>query len=245
MIEAIRLVKHFGSVKAVDDISFRAEPGEIVGLLGRNGAGKTTTLQMLSGIARPDSGGVKICGHDLQSEPTVAKQCLGFIADEPEFFEYLTVDEHLRFTAMLYGVPDDAGARRDLLRQFALEEKRSVFPEELSRGMRQKLALASVLQHDPRAILLDEPLTGLDPAGMRDVKDTILSRARAGAAILLSSHLLSLVQELCSRLLILHDGKIVAEGSLEEIRSRAGGGGSSGLETAFLEITSRPPTTAA
>jgi ABC-2 type transport system ATP-binding protein len=193
---------------------------------------------MLAGLARPDSGEVTICGTDLRAEPTKAKRCLGFIADEPEFFEYLTVEEHLRFTAMLYGIEDGAAERTALLRQFGLEDKRLAYPEELSRGMRQKLALASVLHHEPKAILLDEPLTGLDPAGMRDVKDTILSRARAGAAILLSSHLLFLVEELCSRLLIIHDGKIVASGGLQEIRGEAGGGKSRELEAAFLEITS-------
>ena len=240
MIEASHLVKNFGPLRAVDDLSFRVEPGEIVGLLGRNGAGKTTTLHMLAGIARPDSGDVRICGTDLRTEPTKAKQCLGFIADEPEFFEYMTVEEHLEFSGLLYGVRDGPAQRDALLRQFALEDKRLAFPDELSRGMRQKLALAFALHHSPRAILLDEPLTGLDPAGMRDVKDTILARARAGAAIILSSHLLFLVEELCSRLVIIHNGKVVAAGEPEEIRGAATGGKSRELEAAFLEITSAP-----
>ena len=240
MIEASNLAKRFGSVRAVDDLSFRIDPGEIVGLLGRNGAGKTTTLHMLAGITRPDSGEVRICGADLLSEPKKAKACLGFIADEPEFFEYLTVEEHLRFSGMLYGLPDDTARADRLISQFELEDKRRAYPEELSRGMRQKLALACVLLHDPKAILLDEPLTGLDPAGVRDMKDTILERARGGAAILLSSHLLFLVEELCSRLLIVHDGKLVAGGTMQEIRGAAGDGKSRELEAAFLEITSRP-----
>ena len=241
MIEASHLAKHFGSVKAVDDLSFRIEPGEIVGLLGRNGAGKTTTLHMLAGITRPDAGDVRICGIDLLQQPKSAKACLGFVADEPEFFEYLTVEEHLKFSGMLYGIRDGSAAADKLISGFDLEEKRRAFPEELSRGMRQKLALACVLHHEPEALLLDEPLTGLDPAGMRDMKDTILARARDGAAILLSSHLLFLVEELCSRLLIVHDGKLVASGTMEEIRGQAGGGGTTReLEAAFLEITSRP-----
>jgi len=242
MIEANHLAKRFGSVKAVDDLSFRIEPGEIVGLLGRNGAGKTTTLHMLAGITRPDSGQVRVCGIDLLKEPKQAKACLGFIADEPEFFEYLTVEEHLRFSGMLYGIRDGTASADELISRFDLEEKRRAYPEELSRGMRQKLALACVLQHEPKALLLDEPLTGLDPAGMRDMKDTILARAREGAAILLSSHLLFLVEELCSRLLIVHDGRLVASGTMEEIRGAAGGGSSRELEAAFLDITSRPAT---
>jgi len=239
MIDASHLAKRFGSIKAVDDLSFRIEPGEIVGLLGRNGAGKTTTLHMLAGITRPDSGRVSVCGIDLLEQPKTAKACLGFIADEPEFFEYLTVEEHLKFSGMLYGIQGTATADA-LISRFGLEDKRRAYPEELSRGMRQKLALACVLHHDPKAILLDEPLTGLDPAGMRDMKDTILARARDGAAILLSSHLLFLVEELCSRLLILNDGRLVASGTMQEIRGAAGDGSSRELEAAFLDITSRP-----
>ena len=242
MIEASHLAKRFGSVRAVDDLSFKIEPGEIVGLLGRNGAGKTTTLHMLAGITRPDAGDVRICGADILRDPKTAKACLGFIADEPEFFEYLNVEEHLKFSAMLYGIQGGEAAADRLISRFALEDKRRAYPEELSRGMRQKLALACVLLHEPMAILLDEPLTGLDPAGMRDMKDTILSRARSGAAILLSSHLLFLVEELCSRLLILHDGKLVASGTMQEIRGAAGDGTSRELEAAFLDITSRPAT---
>ena len=218
MIEASHLAKRFGSVKALDDLSFRIERGEIVGLLGRNGAGKTTTLHMLAGITRPDAGDVRICGIDLLQQPKSAKACLGFVADEPEFFEYLTVEEHLKFSGMLYGIRDGSATADKLISRFDLEEKRRAFPEELSRGMRQKLALACVLHHEPEALLLDEPLTGLDPAGMRDMKDTILARARDGAAILLSSHLLFLVEELCSRLLIVHDGRLVASGTMQEIR---------------------------
>jgi ABC-2 type transport system ATP-binding protein len=239
MIEASHLAKRFGSIRAVDDLSFRVEPGEIVGLLGRNGAGKTTTLNMLAGITRPDSGQVRVCDVDLLEQPKTAKTCLGFVADEPEFFEYLTVEEHLQFSGMLYGIREPATAA-DLISRFGLEDKRRAFPEELSRGMRQKLALACVLHHDPKAILLDEPLTGLDPAGMRDMKDTILARARSGAAVLLSSHLLFLVEELCSRLLIVHDGRLVASGTMQEIRGAAGDGTSRELEDAFLDLTSRP-----
>lgn len=239
MIVTSHLIKHYANVKAVDDVSFDVQAGEIVGLLGRNGAGKTTTLQILAGITRPDSGAVRICGYDLLAEPKKAKACLAFVADEPEFFEYLTVDEHLKFSGMLYGMPNGTESADKLLTQFGLTGKRNAFPEELSRGMRQKLALACALHHEPSAIFLDEPLTGLDPAGMREMKDTILARSRGGAAILLSSHLLFLVEELCSRLLILHDGKVVAAGSMEEIRGAAVKGSSRELEAAFLEITSR------
>jgi ABC-2 type transport system ATP-binding protein len=244
MIEGSHLTKSFGELKAVDDLSFRVEPGEIVGLLGRNGAGKTTTMHMLAGITRPDSGQVRVCGVDLLERPKAAKACLGFIADEPEFFEYLTVEEHLKFSGMLYRTRGGRAKADKLISLFGLEEKRQAHPEELSRGMRQKLALAIVLYHEPKAILLDEPLTGLDPAGMRDMKNTILETARDGAAILLSSHLIFLVHEMCSRLVILHHGRVVASGTMREIRGAATDGSHRELEAAFLDITSRPAAAA-
>src|SRR5690349_7875824 len=170
MIRVESLGKLYGDFKAVESLSFTVEPGEVLGLVGPNGAGKTTTLRSLCGIIRPTSGEISINGHDLLQEPVKAKSSLAFIPDEPHLFEYLTVEEHLRFTARVYEVDDAAEHIPPLLHELELEEKRRALPGELSRGMRQKLAIACGLIHHPRALIFDEPLTGLDPAGMRKMK---------------------------------------------------------------------------
>ena len=217
MIEAEGLQKVYGELVAVQDLTFRAEPGEVVGLVGPNGAGKTTTLHCLAGITIPTRGTVRIAGHDLAADPVAAKSALAFVPDEPALFEYLTVEEHLRFVGRLYRVADAVDRIPPLLSELELTEKAKVLPGELSRGMRQKLAIACGLIHSPTAVILDEPLTGLDPACIRKMKATIAARARAGAAVILSSHLLHLVEELCTRLLVIKRGKLVALGTIEEI----------------------------
>src|SRR5439155_1168356 len=170
-------------------------PGEVLGLVGPNGAGKTTTLRSLVGIVRPTRGSISIGGRDLDRDPVGAKRQLAFMPDEPRLFDYLTVEEHLRFTGRLYDVRDAEARIPALLRELELAEKAGALPDELSRGMKQKLAIACGLLHEPKALLFDEPLTGLDPAGMRRMKETIVERARQGAAVMLSSHLLHLVEE--------------------------------------------------
>jgi len=208
MISVEGLEKRYGKIPAVRGISFTVDAGEIVGLLGRNGAGKTTTLQCLAGITRPDAGVVRLGGATMRDAPLDVKRRLAFIPDEPEFFNYLTVEEHVAFFRQLY-----AGATEldpDPLHTYGLDEKREAFPDELSRGMRQKLALACMLWRQADALLFDEPLTGLDPSGIEEVKAIIRSRAAAGAAVLLSSHLLHLVRELCSRVLVLELGVLAA-----------------------------------
>jgi len=215
------LVKIYGTTPAVQGVSFGVAAGEVVGLVGPNGAGKTTTLRSIAGIVRPTEGAIRIAGHDMSREPVRAKSALAFVPDEPHLFEYLTVAEHLAFVGRIYDVVETELRIPLLLQELELEGKQDAFPGELSRGMRQKLAIACGLLHDPGAILLDEPLTGLDPIGIRRMKRTILERAAQGAAVLLSSHLLHLVEELCSRVVVLRRGRIVAQGTIEEIvRSR-------------------------
>jgi len=237
MIEVRGLTKLYGSLVAVADLSFSVAPGEVLGLVGPNGAGKTTTLRSLVGIVRPTRGTISIGGRDLDRDPVGAKRQLAFMPDEPRLFEYLTVEEHLRFTGRLYGVRDSDGRIPALLRELELAEKAGALPDELSRGMKQKLAIACGLLHEPKALLFDEPLTGLDPAGMRRMKQTIVERARQGAAVILSSHLLHLVEEVCTRVLVIHRGRLVAIGTIAEIvGSRPDLQGRS-LEEVFLALT--------
>ena len=237
MIDVQRLTKHYDSVVAVSDLSFRVAPGEVLGLVGPNGAGKTTTLRCLSGIIVPTSGAVSICGVDLARDPVRAKSQLAFIPDEPQLFDNLTVEEHLRFIGRLYGVADAERRASPLLEELELGDKRRTLPGELSRGMKQKLAIACGLLHDPRVLLLDEPLTGLDPGGIRKMKRTIAARAQSGAAVLLSSHLLHLVEELCTRLLVVRAGRCVAFGTIAEIVAERPQLAGQGLEDIFLALT--------
>jgi len=237
MIQVQGLTKLYGSLVAVDDLSFAVAPGEVLGLVGPNGAGKTTTLRSLVGIIRPTRGTISIGGRELERDPVEAKRQLAFMPDEPRLFEYLTVEEHLRFTARLYGIRDADGRIPALLRELELDQKAGALPDELSRGMKQKLAIACGLLHDPTALLFDEPLTGLDPAGMRRMKQTIVERARHGAAIILSSHLLQLVEEVCTRVLVIHRGRLVAIGTIAEIVATRPDLQGRSLEEIFLALT--------
>ena len=237
MISVRDLTKLYGDFSAVRLLSFDLAPGEVLGLVGPNGAGKTTTLRCVAGIISPSGGVVSIAGHDMHREPIPAKRALAFIPDEPHLFEYLTVDEHLRFIARLYGVGDVEARIPDLLREMELTDKRTALPGELSRGMRQKLAIACGLLHDPTALILDEPLTGLDPGGMRRMRETIATRAANGAAVILSSHLLNLVEELCTKLLVLRRGQCVAYGPIDDIIGAHPALAGRSLEDVFLALT--------
>ncbi|HEY2825401.1 MAG TPA: ABC transporter ATP-binding protein [Gemmatimonadales bacterium] len=234
MIEVSGLSKLYGNLVAVENLSFSVDAGEVLGLVGPNGAGKTTTLRSLVGIINPSGGSIRIAGHSLEDDPVAAKRALAFIPDEPQLFDYLTVDEHLQFVARLFGVPDAPARATQLLEELELTEKRKMLPNELSRGMKQKLAIACGLLHNPTALLLDEPLTGLDPAGIKRMRGTIAARAREGAAVVLSSHLLHLVQELCTKLLVIRKGKCVAFGSLTDVVAQHQG---KSLEDIFLILT--------
>jgi ABC-2 type transport system ATP-binding protein len=223
---------------AVDDLSFAVEPGEIVGLIGPNGAGKTTTLRAIAGILRPTSGRIAIDGKDIVADAIAAKRRLAFMPDEPHLFDYLTVEEHLKLMARLYGVDSFERRARSLLEELELGGKEHALPGELSRGMRQKVVIACGLVRDATTLLFDEPLTGLDPIGIRRMRETIAARARTGAAILLSSHLLHLVEEVCSRVVIMAGGRKIADGTVAELATRADlAAAGSNLEQIFLRVT--------
>jgi ABC-2 type transport system ATP-binding protein len=240
VIEVDGLTKLYGDFPAVQSLSFRAAPGEVLGLVGPNGAGKTTTLRSIAGIIAPSAGTIRVAGHDLRADPIAAKSALAFIPDEPHLFDYLTVEEHLVFIGRLYGVADAQTRMGPLLDELELTARRTSLPPELSRGMKQKLAIACGLLHQPSALLLDEPLTGLDPVGIRRMKRTITARAAAGAAVILSSHLLHLVEEICTRVLVMKRGRAVAIGSIADIvRDRPALAGLP-LEDLFLALVGDP-----
>jgi ABC-2 type transport system ATP-binding protein len=240
MIAVSGLTKLYGEFVAVSDLSFAVQPGEVMGLVGPNGAGKTSTLRCLAGIIPPTRGTITLGGADLATQPIRAKRSIAFFPDEPRLFEYLTVWQHLNFVARIYGVADYEARGQALLAEMELTEKRDALPGELSRGMKQKLALACGLLHSPSVIYFDEPLTGLDPYGIRRMKDSILRRAREGAAMIISSHLLHLVEEICSHLLILQNGKKVADGTLADITRRFSEHPETSLEEVFFRATSAP-----
>ncbi|MBL0940999.1 MAG: ABC transporter ATP-binding protein [Gemmatimonadaceae bacterium] len=237
MIDVSGYTKQYGDTVAVQSLSFSVAPGDVLGLVGPNGAGKTTTLRALAGILQPTAGTIRIADIDLQQDPVAAKSRLAFIPDEPALFDYLTVAEHLQFVARLYGVPDAAPRIPVLLEELELTAKRDALPPELSRGMKQKLAIACGLLHQPSALLLDEPLTGLDPVGIRRMKETISARAREGTAVVLSSHLLHLVEELCTRLLVIRRGEAVAFGTIAEIVEARPELAGHSLEEMFIALT--------
>ncbi|MCU0786509.1 MAG: ABC transporter ATP-binding protein [Verrucomicrobia bacterium] len=242
MIEVQGLTKLYGDFVAVNELSFSVQLGEVMGLVGPNGAGKTTTLRCLAGIIPPTRGDIRVCGSALAQAPIPAKQQLAFLTDEPRLFDYLTVWQHLNFVARIYQVANWEQLATPLLQELEIMDKRDKLPGELSRGMKQKLALACGLLHSPKVIFFDEPLTGLDPLGIRRMKDSILKRARDGAAIIISSHLLHLVQEICSHILILKNGRKVIDGTLAEItRKFSQQPGDANLEEIFFRATSEPP----
>jgi ABC-2 type transport system ATP-binding protein len=237
MIEIEALTKRYGEFTAVDGLSFRVGAGEVMGLVGPNGAGKTTTLRCLSGIIPATLGAARIDGIDVAQDPVGAKRLLAFIADEPRLFEHLTVAQHLNFVARLYGVDDHLARADALLAELEMADKCELLPAELSRGMKQKLAIACGLLHQPKVVIFDEPMTGLDPLGMRRMKAMMRRLAREGAAIILSSHMLGLVEEVCTHLLILKQGTKVADGTVAQVRERFGDGVGSSLEDVFIRAT--------
>lgn len=237
MLEVSNLVKEYKSLRAVDGLSFVIQPGEIVGLLGPNGAGKTTALRCVAGILRPTSGEIKINGFDLVQEQGKAKAGLAFVPEVPSLYELLTVDEHLRFVAMAFNRLDLYEAHGDeLLRRYNLIEKKKALVATLSKGMKQKLAIACAFVHEANVFLLDEPVIGIDPAGVAQMKSE-LQRARSeGCAILVSTHLLDTAEKFCDRVIIVARGRKLAEGTLAQLQTQSGLEGNT-LEQVFLKLT--------
>jgi ABC-2 type transport system ATP-binding protein len=235
ILEVAGLTKHYSGARAVGDLSFDVRAGEVLGLVGRNGAGKTTTLRTIAGVLPIESGRIRVAGHDLNSRAgeRAAKAQLAWVPDDPQPFESMTVDEHLEFTAALYRTRSWRDRAEDLLERFELTNKRAALGGELSRGMRQKLAFCCALLPRPQLVLLDEPLSGLDPLGIRSAKRAIAEFAAEGRAVVLSSHLLDLVEELSSRLLILEQGRAAFFGTLADARRAARG---EALEDVFFSI---------
>lgn len=225
---------------AVDDVSFSVAGGEVFGFLGENGAGKTTTIKMLTGLLPPTSGQAFLSGHDIVREPIAAKRILGYIPDNPPLYDKLTGREWMEFVGDLWRVPADnerAVRITDLLELFDLGFKQNAPIGGYSRGMRQKIALASALLHQPRVLFLDEPTVGLDPKGTRLLQTVLRQMADGGAAVFLSTHVLEVAQSLCDRIGILHKGKLIALGTPGELTQH----GAIGLEAAFLQITDGGP----
>ncbi|TDI24088.1 MAG: ABC transporter ATP-binding protein [Acidobacteria bacterium] len=241
MIAIHDLVKTFSDFTAVDRVSLEARAGEIHGFLGPNGAGKTTTIRIIAGLLKPTAGRVVVNGHDLATDPEAAKASLGFIPDRPFIYEKLTAGEFLRFHAGLYGI-DGAGVGTrvgQMLELFELTEWEQELVEAFSHGMKQRLVMCAAFLHRPQAVLVDEPMVGLDPRGARLIKNVFRKMAERGVAILMSTHTLEVAQEMCDRISIIVQGKIIARGTVDELRQLAGGPGrdDAQLTQVFLKLT--------
>jgi ABC-2 type transport system ATP-binding protein len=238
MIAIQNLVKKYGNFTAVDGVTLEAVPGEIHGFLGPNGAGKTTTINLVAGLLKPTSGRILVNGYDLGSNPTAAKASLGFIPDRPFIYQKLTAGEFLRFHAGLYGV-DGNGLHervREMLELFELTDWEHELIESFSHGMRQRLVMSAAFLHRPRAVMVDEPMVGLDPRGARLTKAVFRRMSEHGVAILMSTHTLEVAQEMCDRISIIVKGRIIARGTVAELRQMAGSQDEQ-LTPVFLKLT--------
>jgi ABC-2 type transport system ATP-binding protein len=242
-LEIKGLIKHFGGKYAVDNLDLTIPQGEFHALLGPNGAGKTTTLRIVAGLLKADTGSAAILGHDIATDAIAAKRLLAFLPDDPLLYGKLKPLEYLEFVAGLWSIDGDTAAPRaeELLKWLDLWNNTDELIEGFSRGMRQKLALAGALIHDPQVLILDEPLTGLDAAAARQVKDLLIERVKKGNTIVLTTHILEMAERLAERISIIQKGKIIAQGSLDELRTLAASqpGASAGatLEDVFLGLT--------
>jgi ABC-2 type transport system ATP-binding protein len=238
VIAVTALVKRYGSFTAVDGVTLDVQPGEIHGFLGPNGAGKTTTIRMIAGLLKPTDGRILVNGHDLASEPEAAKASLGFIPDRPFIYEKLTAGEFLRFHAGLYGINGNGvdDRIREMLDLFELARWRDELVEAFSHGMKQRLVMSAAFLHRPRAVLVDEPMVGLDPRGARLIKDVFRRMASRGVAILMSTHTLEVAQEMCDRISIILKGRIIASGTVDDLR-RLAGSADEQLTPVFLKLT--------
>jgi len=238
MIELRNLTKFYGDTKAVDGVSLAVKAGEIFGFIGPNGAGKTTTIRMMGGVLAPTSGDILIGGIDMAKDPQAAKQMIGFIPDRPFLYEKLTGTEFLRFSADLYGVGEEAFLDRSqrLLRQFSLDEWGNELVEAYSHGMKQRLIIVAALLHEPRVIIVDEPMVGLDPAGIKMVKDILRRLALGGTTIFMSTHTLAVAEDLCDRIGVISRGSVIATGTVGELKAVAETQ-EADLEAVFLRLT--------
>ncbi len=238
LIKTSGLTRQFGPVTAVDHIDLQVNAGEIYGFLGPNGSGKTTTIRMLTGLLEPTSGKAFICGHDISREPARAKALIAYVPDQPKIYGKLTAREFLALMADLYRMPPDYAREQAarLLAMFELTERADELLEGYSHGMRQKVVLAAALIHRPRVLLMDEPTVGLDPRSARLLKNVLQQLARLGAAIFVSTHILEIAERMCHRVGILQQGRLIAQGSPEELRRQVGHADES-LEDIFLELT--------
>jgi ABC-2 type transport system ATP-binding protein len=238
MIAIHDLVKNYGSFTAVNGVTLEVGSGEIHGFLGPNGAGKTTTIRMVAGLLKPTSGRIIVNGHDLAVDPERAKASLGFIPDRPFLYEKLTAGEFLRFHGGLYGLDGaDVGGRvHEMLELFELTRWENELVESFSHGMKQRLVMCAAFLHRPQAVLVDEPMVGLDPRGARLIKDVFRRMSARGVAILMSTHTLEVAEEMCDRISIILQGKIIARGTVPEVRAMAGSPDDE-LTNVFLKLT--------
>jgi ABC-2 type transport system ATP-binding protein len=236
MIRIVNLTKFYGKLAAVDHISLEVAQGEIFGFLGPNGAGKTTTIKMMAGLLQPTDGSILLHGYDIQKEPLKAKSITGFIPDRPFLYEKLTAMEFMRFVAELYDMHDSSGRINDLLDLFGLPDWKEELIENFSHGMKQRLVMASALLHNPKVLVVDEPMVGLDPRGARLVKDIFKDLASKGVTVFMSTHSLEIVEQMCTRVAIINLGRIIAEGSVEDL-GRMARMENSHLEPIFLRLT--------
>lgn len=230
--------RSFGPVKAVKNLTLTVKEGEIKGLLGPNGSGKSTTMKMILGLLKPDSGNIKIYGLDVAEKPVAARQLIGYVPESPYLYEYLTASEYLDFVGVAYGIEPKIRQQRveELIRALQMEKNVNVVMSGFSQGMKQKIAITASLLHRPKILILDEPLNGLDPRSARIVKDLLNRLANEGVAILFSTHVLEIAEAICSNVTILNEGTVLAEGSVQDLRSLAGLSGSN-LEDIFLKLT--------
>jgi ABC-2 type transport system ATP-binding protein len=239
MIEISNLSMRYGDLLALDGLDLVIPKGELFAFLGPNAAGKTTTIKLLTGLIEPTSGSAKICGYDIQKEPLEAKRRIGYIPDVAEFYDKLTPVEFMAFIAELFQVPHETAKARtpELMDRFSLVPYARQRIENLSHGTRQRLAFASAFLHEPEVVIVDEPMVGLDPKNARVVKEELKARSREGVTVFLSTHLLNVAQELADRVGIINHGKLLALGTVEEIRAQAGGRADESLEELFLDLT--------
>ena len=238
MIQLINITKQYRNTLAVDRINLRVKSGTRFGFLGPNGAGKTTTIKMMAGVLRPTEGRIVINGYDLATSPLAVKQCVGFIPDRPFMYEKLTGLEFLRFIAGLYALDSMPSLKKrmaDLLDLFELRNWEDELIESYSHGMKQRLVMCAALLHQPKLLIVDEPMVGLDPKGARLVKDIFREQARNGTTLFMSTHSLEVAEEVCEEIAIIQAGKIIAHGTAEELRKQAGMDGN--LEDVFLSLT--------